>query len=69
MTESSTVAASSVPDATTRRLDAERRAGGDVIDVGLVINGVRHDVTVEARRTLSDVIRDDCGLTGTHVGC
>jgi len=69
MTESSTVAASSVPDATTRRLDAERRAGGDVIDVGLVINGERHDVTVEARRTLSDVIRDDCGLTGTHVGC
>jgi carbon-monoxide dehydrogenase small subunit len=26
-------------------------------------------VTVEARRTLVDVIRDDCGLTGTHIGC
>ena len=56
-------------DAMTRRLDAERRAGGDVIDIVLVINGERHELTVEARRTLSDVIRDDCGLTGTHVGC
>ena len=26
-------------------------------------------VTVEARRTLSDVIREDVGLTGTHLGC
>lgn len=24
---------------------------------------------VEPRRTLVDVIRDDCGLTGTHIGC
>ena len=56
-------------DAVTRRLDAERRAGGDVIEIGLVVNGERRDLLVEARRTLSDVIRDDCGLTGTHVGC
>jgi len=26
-------------------------------------------VTVEPRRTLVDVIRDDCGQTGTHIGC
>jgi len=26
-------------------------------------------VIVEPRRTLVDVIRDDCGLTGTHIGC
>ena len=25
--------------------------------------------SVEPRRTLVDVIRDDCGLTGTHIGC
>jgi carbon-monoxide dehydrogenase small subunit len=24
---------------------------------------------VEPRRTLADVIRDDCGQTGTHLGC
>jgi aerobic carbon-monoxide dehydrogenase small subunit len=51
------------------RLDAELAAGGSVIDVSLVVNGTEHTVTVEARRTLADVIRDDCGLTGTHLGC
>jgi carbon-monoxide dehydrogenase small subunit len=53
----------------TSRLTAERRAGGSVVDVSMTVNGERHDVTVEARRTLGDVIRDDLGLTGTHLGC
>ena len=39
------------------------------IAISLDINDVVHDVTVEARRTLVDVIRDDCGRTGTHIGC
>jgi carbon-monoxide dehydrogenase small subunit len=26
-------------------------------------------VLAEPRKLLSDVLRDDCGLTGTHVGC
>ena len=38
-------------------------------DLALDINGRRYDVTVEPRRLLVDVIRDDCGLTGTHIGC
>jgi aerobic carbon-monoxide dehydrogenase small subunit len=38
-------------------------------EINLTINGTRYAVTVEARRTLVDVIRDDCGLTGTHIGC
>ncbi|MGP0091475.1 MAG: (2Fe-2S)-binding protein [Xanthobacteraceae bacterium] len=42
---------------------SERRA------ITLTINGTAHTVTVEPRRTLVDVIRDDCGLTGTHIGC
>ena len=33
------------------------------------VNGVDHEVEVEARRTLVDTLRDGCGLTGTHVGC
>src|ERR1700734_134453 len=41
----------------------------DKIDVVLDINGAAHEVTVESRRILADVIRDDCGLTGTHIGC
>jgi len=41
----------------------------DKIDITLDINGVVYEPSVEPRRTLADVIRDDCGLTGTHLGC
>ena len=37
--------------------------------VTLEINGVRRTVEVEARRLLVHLIREDFGLTGTHVGC
>jgi aerobic carbon-monoxide dehydrogenase small subunit len=39
------------------------------IEIALLINGARHVVRVEPRRTLVDAIRDDCGQTGTHIGC
>lgn len=58
-----------VADPSSTRLDSEKKAGGSVVDLSLTVNGAVHDVTVEVRRTLSDVIRDDCGLTGTHLGC
>jgi len=35
----------------------------------LTINGRAHNIAVEPRRTLVDAIRDDCGQTGTHIGC
>ena len=35
----------------------------------LVVNGVPRTVAVPARRLLSDCLRHDLGLTGTHVGC
>ena len=38
-------------------------------DVRLHVNGSVHEVRVPPRRLLSDAIRHDCGLTGTHVGC
>ncbi len=38
-------------------------------DVRLQVNGASHDIRVPARRLLSDALRHDCGLTGTHVGC
>lgn len=41
----------------------------DRCEITLTINGTDHTVTVEPRRTLVDVIRDDCGQTGTHIGC
>jgi carbon-monoxide dehydrogenase small subunit len=37
--------------------------------VKLTINGKQYEIYVEPRKTLVDALRDDCGLTGTHVGC
>ena len=37
--------------------------------VQLRVNGTEYERTVEARRTLADFLRDDLGLTGTHLGC
>jgi aerobic carbon-monoxide dehydrogenase small subunit len=39
------------------------------VPVTLTINGQEHSVDVEPRRTLVDAIREDCGQTGTHIGC
>lgn len=37
--------------------------------ITLTVNGVTHEVAVEPRRTLLEVIREDLGLTGTKKGC
>ena len=39
------------------------------VDLTLDVNGRCYAMAVEPRRTLADAIRDDCGLTGTHIGC
>ena len=39
------------------------------VDVTLTINGRDHAIRVEPRKTLVDAIRDECGQTGTHIGC
>jgi carbon-monoxide dehydrogenase small subunit len=39
------------------------------VDITLVVNGRKYPIRVEPRRTLVDAIRDDCGQTGTHIGC
>ena len=39
------------------------------IAVTVTVNGSRRRAIVEPRRTLVDFLRDDCGLTGTHIGC
>ncbi|MFC7329503.1 (2Fe-2S)-binding protein [Marinactinospora rubrisoli] len=38
-------------------------------EIRLHVNGVPHTAVVPARRLLSDCLRHDLGLTGTHVGC
>jgi aerobic carbon-monoxide dehydrogenase small subunit len=37
--------------------------------ITLTINGRDYAIAVEPRRTLVDAIREDCGRTGTHIGC
>ncbi len=39
------------------------------LDIGLRVNGEDVHERVEARKTLVDFLRDDLGLTGSHVGC
>lgn len=37
--------------------------------IELLVNGERREVSIEPRRTLADVLRTECGLTGTNLGC
>lgn len=41
----------------------------ELIDIRLIVNGAVRRVRVPARRLLSDCLRHDLRLTGTHVGC
>ena len=42
---------------------------GTCLDIALTVNGETRRERVEARKTLVDFLRDDLGLTGSHVGC
>ena len=37
--------------------------------IQFTVNGQSHSGSSEARKTLADYLREDCGLTGTHLGC
>jgi aerobic carbon-monoxide dehydrogenase small subunit len=37
--------------------------------VTFTVNGAARTISVEPRRTLADALREECGLTGTHLGC
>jgi aerobic-type carbon monoxide dehydrogenase small subunit (CoxS/CutS family) len=41
----------------------------DAHPIQITVNGAQHELAVEPRRTLADVLRHDLGYTGTHVGC
>ena len=41
----------------------------DLITIAVTVNGTRYERAVEPRLLLSDFLRHDLGLTGTHVGC
>jgi carbon-monoxide dehydrogenase small subunit len=42
---------------------------GAALTIAVTVNGARHERAVEPRLLLSDFLRQDLGLTGTHVGC
>jgi aerobic carbon-monoxide dehydrogenase small subunit len=37
--------------------------------IAVTVNGRRHEAEVETRHTLADFLRQQLGLTGTHLGC
>jgi carbon-monoxide dehydrogenase small subunit len=37
--------------------------------ISVTVNGERRRALVESRKTLADFLREDCALTGTHLGC
>jgi carbon-monoxide dehydrogenase small subunit len=39
------------------------------VDITLTVNGERVAELVDARKTLVDFLREDLGLTGSHIGC
>jgi aerobic carbon-monoxide dehydrogenase small subunit len=41
----------------------------DLVPIQLTVNGARLEGRCEPRKLLVDFLRDDLGLTGTHVGC
>ncbi len=48
---------------------ARRAAPVDRKAITVRVNGAAHTATVDVRKTLVDFLREDLGLTGTHVGC
>lgn len=60
---------------TPTRTTKSRRNGDRVVppaeraEITVTINGSPYTATVELRKTLADFIREDAGLTGTHLGC
>ncbi|HEU5298692.1 MAG TPA: (2Fe-2S)-binding protein [bacterium] len=52
-----------------RRAGAERHAPVERRAITVAVNGTAHTRDVDVRKTLADFIREDVGLTGTHLGC
>jgi carbon-monoxide dehydrogenase small subunit len=51
------------------RSDAWKEVPDVAEHIAFVVNGDRRELDVEPRRLLVQVLREDLGLTGTHIGC
>src|SRR5690242_2475994 len=43
--------------------------GGAIMKVSIQVNGAPQEHETEPRRLLVHFLREECGLTGTHIGC
>lgn len=50
-------------------MQEEEKRMSNKVQVGISINGKKVQKQVESRLLLTDFIRDECNLTGTHLGC
>jgi aerobic-type carbon monoxide dehydrogenase small subunit (CoxS/CutS family) len=41
----------------------------DLVSIRMTVNGQVHEGRCETRKLLVDFLREDLGLTGTHIGC
>ena len=57
------------PEHVSAALNRQDVAMKDMHAITLRVNGRDHELVVEARRTLADMLRHDLGYTGTHLGC
>src|SRR5438876_10077843 len=52
-----------------RREHMQRIKADTLTPITLRVNGRQYRAAIEPRMLLSDFLREECGLTGTHVGC
>ena len=50
-------------------LPSKSAAIGETLSINVTVNGAEQTLDVDPRRSLADTIREDIGLTGTHLGC
>jgi len=68
-TTGATVAASTVASFATPAMAQPIDAAAPRTTISVSVNGVRHEIEVEDRWTLAELLRDGIGLTGTKIGC
>jgi aerobic carbon-monoxide dehydrogenase small subunit len=63
------MAESEMKDSEMTESGSTRTEAEPLLEIVMRVNGVMHTATAPARRLLSDFLRHDLQLTGTHVGC
>jgi xanthine dehydrogenase YagT iron-sulfur-binding subunit len=62
-------AAVAIPDGAISQAPTDNRLPGNLKSIRLKVNGTGHQLTVDTRTTLLDVLREQLGMPGTKKGC